>query len=158
MSGFTLHGTELRDRQKGAIVNVELKRKVAAGVDKFASRKFDVLKLIAMSSTHGDELVGDANQLRAAARAMRHRTIERLPQILERFADNLLANGVHVHWANDGETTTANGCLLCHHHHHAVHEGGWTITGNANHQLTFTAPSGTTLTSHPPGLTIYEAA
>ena len=63
-----------------------------------------------------------------------------------------------IHWANGGETTTANGCLLCHHHHHAVHEGGWTITGNANHRLTFTAPSGTTLTSHPPGLTIYEAA
>lgn len=60
--------------------------------------------------------------------------------------------GHHItHWANGGQTTTANGCLLCHRHHHAAHEGGWTITGNANHQLTFTAPNGTRLPSDPPG-------
>lgn len=110
MTGFTLHGTELRDRQKGALVDVELKRKVAAGVDKFASRKLDVLKLIGLSTSHGDHVNGDANDLRAAARAMRHRTISRLPEILEQFADNLLANGVNVHWAN--HATEANAAIV----------------------------------------------
>jgi L-lactate utilization protein LutC len=105
--GFTLHGTELRDRQKVALVDVELKRKVAAGVDKFAVRKNDVLDLIGLSTGHGDAVDGDSDQLRAAARAMRHRTIERLPEILEKFADNLLANGVNVHWANDAAAANA---------------------------------------------------
>ena len=107
MTGFTLHGTELRGRQKGALVDVELKRKVAAGVDKFANRKSDVLKLIGLSTTHGDAFEGDADDLRAAARAMRHRTIARLPRILERLADNLLANGINVHWANDAAEANA---------------------------------------------------
>ena len=35
-----------------------------------------------------------------------------------------------VHWANHGPTRLDNLVLLCRHHHRAVHEGGYTITGN----------------------------
>ncbi len=41
---------------------------------------------------------------------------------------------------------------LCWQHHHAVHEGGWTVTGNADHQLTFTSPNGHPYPSRPAGL------
>ncbi len=101
MSGFSLHGTELRDRQKDAVGEKELHRKVAAGVDKFATRKSDVLSQIGLSENHGVDVDGDANDLRNAARAMRARTISRLPQILERFADTAMAQGVHIHWAEN---------------------------------------------------------
>ena len=68
-------------------------------------------------------------------------------------------DGHHIaHWVNGGTTTTANGCLLCNRHHHYVHEGQWTITGNANSELLFTSPTGTVLRSQPPGLTAQEAA
>ena len=68
-------------------------------------------------------------------------------------------DGHHIaHWVNGGSTTTSNGCLLCSRHHHYVHEGRWTITGNANGELLFTSPTGTVLHSQPPGLTTQAAA
>jgi hypothetical protein len=41
---------------------------------------------------------------------------------------------------------------LCWAHHHLVHEGGWTIKGNADQHLTFTSPYGRTLTTRAPPL------
>ncbi len=68
-------------------------------------------------------------------------------------------DGHHIeHWVNGGATTTSNGCLLCNRHHHYVHEGGWTITGDANGELFFISPTGTALRSTPSGLTIQTAA
>jgi hypothetical protein len=40
-------------------------------------------------------------------------------------------------------------CLLCVHHHHLVHQGDWTMSGNANEELTFVGPSGRVMTSRP---------
>ena len=53
------------------------------------------------------------------------------------------------HWSDGGPTDGCNLCGLCWYHHHLVHEGGWTIQGNADHELTFTSPHGRTLTSRP---------
>lgn len=33
-----------------------------------------------------------------------------------------------THWANGGETSLANSCLLCSHHHHLIHRSNWAIT------------------------------
>ncbi len=55
-----------------------------------------------------------------------------------------------IHWADGGVTTRTNCCLFCRKHHKMIHHG-WTVTGNANHTLTFTAPDGTTYHTHPPG-------
>jgi hypothetical protein len=44
----------------------------------------------------------------------------------------------HVrHYARGGETVIVNLMLLCPVHHRAVHEGGWTVTGNADEPLEF---------------------
>jgi hypothetical protein len=56
------------------------------------------------------------------------------------------------HWAHDGTTDSFNLAGLCWEHHHLVHEGGWTITGNADGDLTVTSPTGRTLTGRPPPL------
>ncbi len=53
------------------------------------------------------------------------------------------------HWIATGETTTRNGVGLCYHHHRLVHEGGWTAHGNGDHDVEFTSPAGTRLTSRP---------
>ncbi len=55
-----------------------------------------------------------------------------------------------IHWADGGVTTRSNCCLFCRKHHKMVHHG-WTVTGDANTTLTFTAPDGTTYHTHPPG-------
>lgn len=53
-------------------------------------------------------------------------------------------------WKPDrGPTDLDNLCLLCVHHHHLVHTGGWTMSGNANEELTFAGPSGRVMTSRP---------
>ena len=109
MSGtHSLDGTKLRDRQRQAIADQALSTKVSRGVDIFATRKAGAMAQVGVRN--GDGTVGDADELRRAARAMRARTIERLPQLLEQFADNLLAMGVHVHWANDARA--ANDAIL----------------------------------------------
>ncbi len=56
-----------------------------------------------------------------------------------------------IHWADGGVTTRTNCCLFCRKHHKMIHHG-WTVTGNANLTLTFTAPDGTLYHTHPPGL------
>lgn len=51
------------------------------------------------------------------------------------------------HWTNGGPTDAANLMGTCWHHHHLLHEGGWAATGDADGEITFTSPSGRTLTS-----------
>jgi hypothetical protein len=55
-----------------------------------------------------------------------------------------------IWWRNLGPTNLDNLIGLCWHHHHKVHEGGWTITGNPNGDVTFHHPNGhKTFTSRP---------
>jgi hypothetical protein len=60
----------------------------------------------------------------------------------------------HIEWwhRDHGPTDSWNLVGLCWAHHHLVHEGGWTIEGNADQQLTFSSPHGRTLSSRPPPL------
>jgi hypothetical protein len=51
-----------------------------------------------------------------------------------------------------GPTDSWNLCGLCWEHHHLVHEGGWTIQGNADGELVFTSPTGRALSDRPPPL------
>jgi len=54
-----------------------------------------------------------------------------------------------VAWKPDGRTDIDNLALLCLHHHRLVHSRGWSMSGNVNHELTFTGPSGRVMTSRP---------
>jgi hypothetical protein len=54
-----------------------------------------------------------------------------------------------VHWSNGGPTDIPNLVTLCDPHHRAVHELGWTMSGNANVELTFRSPTGRITTSTP---------
>ena len=64
---------------------------------------------------------------------------------------NVTFTNVHhiVPWKPGGKTDLDNLALLCLHHHHLVHSKGWTMTGNANDELTFVGPSGRVMTSRP---------
>ena len=59
-------------------------------------------------------------------------------------------NAHHVErWKIGGRTDLHNLALLCVHHHHLVHSKGWTMSGNANEELTFVGPTGRVMTSRP---------
>jgi hypothetical protein len=59
------------------------------------------------------------------------------------------------HWAHGGETSLDNLVLLCFHHHRFVHEGGYTIEGDAESGIRFRNRHGvvwpTALPRSPPG-------
>jgi hypothetical protein len=44
-----------------------------------------------------------------------------------------------IHWEDGGMTDLANGLAVCRGtgHHRLIHEGGWTITGDPNREITF---------------------
>ena len=54
-----------------------------------------------------------------------------------------------VPWKPGGRTDLDNICLTCRHHHGVVHRKGWTMSGNANEELTFRGPNGRVMTSRP---------
>ncbi len=54
-----------------------------------------------------------------------------------------------THWARGGPTDLDELCCLCPHHHALVHTKGWTLSGDANEELTFVGPSGRVMTSRP---------
>ena len=62
----------------------------------------------------------------------------------------------HVHhivpWKRGGTTDLPNLALLCEFHHGLVHRNGWTMSGNANEELTFVNRSGRVTTSRPSAL------
>jgi hypothetical protein len=57
-----------------------------------------------------------------------------------------------VAWKPGGTTDLDNLALLCLFHHGMVHRKGWTMSGNANEELTFVGPSGRVMTSRPSAL------
>ena len=57
----------------------------------------------------------------------------------------------HIRWWTGGGPTDANNlALVCHAHHRLIHEGGWTIEGDPDHDLRFVRPDGRVLTTGPP--------
>jgi hypothetical protein len=53
-------------------------------------------------------------------------------------------------WKPDrGPTDLPNLALLCDYHHHLVHSKAWTLSGDANSELTFVGPTGRAMTSRP---------
>lgn len=57
----------------------------------------------------------------------------------------------HVRWwkPHGGTTDLPNLALLCEHHHHLMHSKRWSVSGNANEELTFIGPTGRAITSRP---------
>ncbi len=56
----------------------------------------------------------------------------------------------HIRWWSKGGPTNAHNLIgLCWWHHHLVHEGGWTIDGDPDVEVTFTSPFGRVLRSKP---------
>ncbi len=64
---------------------------------------------------------------------------------------NVTFTNVHhvVAWKPGGRTDLDNLALLCLFHHGMVHRKGWTMSGDANAELTFVGPSGRVMTSRP---------
>lgn len=88
MTGHLLTGTTLRQRTAAAVADDHLRANVARAVDRFAGHRLTGLAEL-----------DDADGLRRSARAAKQQVLADLPDLLERFADRVLARGGHVCWA-----------------------------------------------------------
>ncbi len=88
---MNLQGT-LRSRTAAAVADEELHGRVTAAVDRFVTKR-----------TEGLAGLEGADDLRRAARAVKGDVLARLPDLLEQFADQVLAGGGHVCWASTAE-------------------------------------------------------
>jgi hypothetical protein len=70
-----------------------------------------------------------------------------------RFPDCTNVTFINVHhvvpWEPGGLTDLDNLALQCLYHHHLVHSDGWSMSGNANEELTIIGPTGRVMTSRP---------
>lgn len=85
----------LRDRARDALGDAALRAAVRRATDRFVEIR-----------TATDDLA-DLEELRRAARSLRHDVLARLPEILGRFADAVERAGGEVHWAGDAAEAAA---------------------------------------------------
>ena len=96
--------------------------------------------------------VAEGSRQRIVPRAMRRKLARRDAHTC-RFPHCETTHNLHAHhiqhWVHGGATSLDNLVMLCPYHHRLVHEGGWTITGHPNDQLTFKRPRGDVHTHSP---------
>ena len=83
-------------RADDALADDRMRAAIARGTGLMLQRRHGAIAELA----NGDELRDAASAIRAAA-------LRRLPELLERWSDNLSALGGHVHWASDADEATA---------------------------------------------------
>lgn len=54
-----------------------------------------------------------------------------------------------IHWAHGGPTNLDNLISLCPYHHRLIHEGGWSISGDPNDEVTWITPGGSPFVPGP---------
>ena len=96
---WLLEGSTLRDRTTAATQNLRLRRALARATPHFSRGRAQVF-----ATLH------DPDALRAAARRVKADVTARLPELLEQFADKVIAMGGHVCWARDA--AEANGYVV----------------------------------------------
>ncbi|MDE0194243.1 MAG: (4Fe-4S)-binding protein, partial [bacterium] len=79
-------------RADRALADERMRAAVARGTGLMVQRRHEAVAELA-----------NADELRDAASAIRAATLQRLPELLEQWSDNLGALGGHVHWATDAD-------------------------------------------------------
>jgi hypothetical protein len=118
----------------------------------------ETVKRIACDATIVVALDDDVGHTMYEGRAKRFPTQAQRREVMRRDrhcrfpgCTNVTFTNVHhiVAWKPGGRTELDNLALTCLHHHHLVHSDGWTMTGNANEELTIVGPTGRVMTSRP---------
>jgi hypothetical protein len=126
--------------ERGDLVSVETLRRIAC----------DASVTIAIDDDAGHTMY--EGRARREPTGAQHREIRRRDRHC-RFPGCANVTFTNVHhikpWKPDGRTDLDNLVLLCVHHHHTVHTRKWTMSGNANDELTFVGPSGRVMSSRP---------
>ena len=148
---------------QGAVVVVHVDAEVLDGtlagngtIDDLPVGRESILRLLCDSQVEFNldsadgRTVGIGRSSQAVPRWLRRRVGQRDGCCRFPGCERAIRHRHHIHWWSRGGPTNANNLVgLCWWHHHCVHEGGWTITGNPDNEITFTSPYGRELHSKP---------
>jgi hypothetical protein len=118
----------------------------------------ETVQRMACDATIAVAIDDDAGHTMYEGRARRQPTNAQRREVMRRDrhcrfpgCTNVTFTNVHhvVPWKPAGRTDLDNLALICLHHHRVVHSNGWTMSGNANGELTIIGPSGRHMTSRP---------
>jgi hypothetical protein len=119
----------------------------------------EVVRQIACDATFTVAVDDDVGHTMYEGRARRWPTDAQRREIMRRDrhcrfpgCTNVTFTNVHHirQWKPErGRTDLDNLALLCVHHHGVVHRGAWTMSGDANAELTFVGPTGRVMRSRP---------
>ena len=96
MSAPTATPVTFSGRAGRALADERMRAAIARGTGIMVQRRHEAISELA-----------NADELRDAAAAIRAATLQRLPELLARWSDQLAARGGHVHWAIDADEATA---------------------------------------------------
>ncbi len=131
---------------------------LAAELERGGRINVETLRRVACDATIAIAVDDDVGHTMYEGRATRDPTDAQRRELRRRDRDcrfpsctnATFTNPHHVKpWKPDGPTDLDNLCLLCEYHHHLVHSRNWTLSGNANEELTFVGPTGRVMTSRP---------
>ena len=128
------------DLERGGLISTEVVRRIAC----------DATIAIGVDDDVGHTMY-EGRARREPSEAQRREVMRRDRHCRFPGCTNVTFTNIHhvLPWRPGGTTDLHNLALLCLHHHHLVHSRGWTMTGNANEELTFLGPSGRVMTSRP---------
>jgi hypothetical protein len=118
----------------------------------------DMVQRIACDATIAVGVDDDVGRTMYEGRAKRFPTESQRREVIRRDrhcrfpgCTNVTFTNVHhiVPWKPGGRTDLDNLVLVCLHHHGLVHRKGWTMSGDANEELTIIAPTGGVMVSRP---------
>ncbi len=129
--------------EHGGLIDAETVRRIAC----------DATLVVALDDDVGHTMY-EGRAKRFPSDAQRREVTRRDRQCRFPGCANTTFTNVHhvVAWKPGGRTDLDNLALLCEHHHHLVHTTGWTMSGDANAELSFIGPSGRVMTSRPSAL------
>jgi hypothetical protein len=127
--------------ERQGLIDVETVRRIAC----------DATLVVALDDDVGHTMY-EGRAKRFATQAQRREVLRRDRHCRFPGCTNVTFTNVHhvIPWKPSGRTDLDNLALTCVHHHYLVHSNqGWTMSGNANEELTFTGPTGRVMTSRP---------
>jgi hypothetical protein len=129
----------------------ELEREGLISADTVRRVACDATVILAVDDSDGHTMY-EGRQRRYPTAAQRRELVRRDRHC--RFpgcANATFVNPHHIRWwkPHRGTTDLPNLALLCEHHHHLVHSKQWSVSGNANRELTFVGPTGRIMSSRP---------
>jgi hypothetical protein len=133
--------TELAgELERGGLISTEVVRRLAC----------DATLIIGVDDDVGHTMY-EGRQRRFASEAQRRECFRRDKHCRFPGCTNEIFTTPHhiVPWKPGGVTDLPNLATLCVHHHGLVHSNEWTMSGDANGELTFVGPSGRVQTSRP---------